>query len=316
MFDFEALKRHSPILLRGDEYACCRDPTVYYRDGVFHLFCSYCTTEFRDDGFTRYVQIGMTRSRDLMHFEPIRALTPKDVSLNYSSPGNIVFWQGKYRMCCQTYCCENGERTGNSRSKIWLTSSDDLEHWDEPRLLRVKGDDVPVEEMGRMIDAFLIQNPEGEWLCFYKQNGVSFSKSKDLEHWTFLGHAESGENVCVIRDGDLYRLWDSPRNGIGEKVSRDLIHWEDTGRLHVFGQREWPWAQGRISAGYVLDLRKDPDFRKALMFFHGTGPYDEKIIFNQYACISVAWSDDLVHWDYPRGDFGQWKVDLDHCTGF
>ena len=133
MFDFEALKRHSPILLRGDEYACCRDPTVYYRDGVFHLYCSYCTTEFRDDGFTRYVQIGMTRSRDLMHFEPIRALTPKDVSLNYSSPGNIIFWRGKYRMCCQTYCCENGERTGNSRSKIWLTSSDDLEHWDYPR---------------------------------------------------------------------------------------------------------------------------------------------------------------------------------------
>ncbi|MBP5638792.1 MAG: hypothetical protein J6X55_04910, partial [Victivallales bacterium] len=160
MFDFDALKSRSPILLRGNEYTCYRDPTVFYWHGVFYIYFSYCTTEFHDGGFTRYVQIGMTKSSDLMDFEPVRLLTPKDVSLNHSSPGNIIHWNGKFRMCCQTYCCENGERYGNDRSRIWLMNSDDLENWDEPRLLRVKGDEVPVEEMGRRIDAFLIQNSE------------------------------------------------------------------------------------------------------------------------------------------------------------
>lgn len=316
MFDFEALKRQSPILLRGNEYVAYRDPTVYYKDGTFYIYLSYCTTEFNADGFVRYVQIGMTTSRDLQTFTPFKLLTPKGTHLNFSSPGNIIVWQGQYQMCCQTYCCENGERWGNDKSRIWLMSSDDLEHWSEPRLMRVKGAEVPVEKMGRMIDSFLIQNEAGEWFCFYKQNGVSFSKSTDLEHWEYMGHADSGENVCVIKDGDLYRLWDSPANGIGEKISRDLIHWEDTGRLLTFGQQDWPWAQGRLSAGYVLDLRQNPDVGKALMFFHGTGPYKEEKIFNQYACLSVAWSDDLVNWDWPRGDFGGWEVNLEHCTGY
>ena len=315
-FDFHLLRLQSPILLRGDEFHCYRDPAVYYKDGVFHLFFTYCTTEFHDGGFTRYVQIGACDSRDLLSFTPVRTLTPKDVSLNYSSPGNIVFWDGKYRMCCQTYCCENGERWGNERSRIWLMDSEDLVNWSEPALMRVKGDGVPVEEMGRMIDAFLIQDDDGGWFCFYKQNGVSFSKSRDLVHWTYMGRADSGENVCVLKDGDIYRLWDSPPNGIGEKTSRDLVHWEDTGRLHLFGQDGWPWAQGRLSAGFVLDLRGEPSVGKALMFFHGTGPYPEPRIFNQYACLSVAWSDNLVDWDWPRGDFGAWIVDDSHVTGF
>ncbi len=316
MIDFNELKKMSPILLRGDERICYRDPAAYYKDGVFYIYFTYCTTEFSADGFTRHLQVGMTKSRDLRQFTPVKALTPKDVSLNFSSPGVVVHWNGKYRLCCQTYCCENGERWGNERSRLWIMESDDLEDWSEPTLLRVKGDDVPVEEMGRMIDAFLIRDDGGDWFCFYKQNGVSFSKSEDLVHWTYMGHADSGENVCVLKDGDIYRLWDSPPNGIGEKVSRDLLHWEDTGRLHVFGQADWPWAQGRLSAGFVLDLRKEPGIGKALMFFHGTGPYPEPTIFNQFACLSVAWSDDLLEWDFPRGDFGEWKVEPALCTGY
>jgi len=316
MLDFKELRTQSPILLRGDEHICYRDPTVYYLDGVFHLFFTYCTTEFRDGGFSRYLQIGTVQSRDLREFTSVRTLTPKDASLNYSSPGNIVFRDGKFVMCCQTYCCENGERWGNERSRLWTMESDDLEHWSEPTLLRVKGDDVPDEQMGRMIDPFLIQDDTGDWFCFFKQNGVSFSKSSDLRHWRFMGRADSGENVCVLKDGDIYRLWDSPPNGIGEMVSHDLLHWEETGRLLRFGQADWPWAQGRLTAGFVLDLRREPTVGKALMFFHGTGPYPEPTIFNQYACISVAWSDDLLQWDYPRGDFGEWEINQPLLTGF
>ena len=97
----------------------------------------------------------------------------------------------------------------------------------------------------------------------------------------------------------MYRLWHSPDNGIGEKISRDLIHWEDTGRLITLGQDKWSWARGRLTAGMVLDLRQVPDVGKALLFYHGTGPEDESVVFDQYACLGIAWSDDLVNWNYP-----------------
>ena len=65
--------------------------------------------------------------------------------------------------------------------------SDDLEHWSDPELLMVKGDDIPVADMGRMIDPYLLEdaNEPGKWWCYYKQNGVSMSYSYDLIHWTF-----------------------------------------------------------------------------------------------------------------------------------
>jgi hypothetical protein len=39
-----------------------------------------------------------------------------------------------------------------------------------------------------------------------------------------------------------------------------------------------------------------------MMFFHGTGPEDERTIFNEYACLGIAWSDDLVEWSWPDKD--------------
>ena len=47
--------------------------------------------------------------------------------------------------------------------------------------------DVQREDMGRMIDPYLIRDKDepGKWWCFYKQNGVSYSWSHDLENWTF-----------------------------------------------------------------------------------------------------------------------------------
>ena len=293
MLDFGRLR--SPILLAGNAVTAYRDPAVYFRDGAFHLFFTLVETD-GDGGVSMYLAKCVTR--DFVEFSPVRKLTPKDRRLNYSSPGTVVFFDGKYRLCCQTYCRENGEKYGNERCRIFLMSSPDLESWGEPEMLMVKGDAVRAEDMGRMIDPYLIRNDAGEWYCFFKQDGVSFSSSPDLRHWTFRGHTDCGENVCVIRDGGIYRLWHSPANGIGEKVSDDLIRWRDTGRLITLGQKHWPWAQGRLTAGMVLDLRREAAVGKALLFFHGTGPEDERTVFDQYACIGMAWSDDLIRWEY------------------
>ena len=71
-------------------------------------------------------------------------------------------------------------------SRIFLMRSDDLVHWDDPELLRVKGDAVPREEMERMIDPYLLEDKDepGKFWCFYKQAGVSLSWSRDLVHWS------------------------------------------------------------------------------------------------------------------------------------
>ena len=284
----------SSLLIPGDDTHAFRDPAVAWKDGVFRLYCTYVETEA--DGAV-YMYTAMLRSTDLVHWDPPKKLTPRDRSLNYSSPGNIIEADGAYIMCLQTYPRENGEKYGNARSRIYTMRSNDLEHWEEPQVIRVKGE-MPVEKLGRMIDPFLIYDRKNErWNCFFKQNGVSRSVSKDLKNWEFCGSFDGGENVSVIEKDGEYILFHSPRNGIGIKTSRDLEHWHDTGEVLTFGQQDWDWARGRLTAGFVLPYEENGQ-TVYLMFFHGSGPHDESVTFDTNAGIGVAWSTDLMHWEY------------------
>jgi hypothetical protein len=181
--------------------------------------------------------------------------------------------------------------------------SSDLIHWSEPELLRVKGPEVVVEDMGRMIDPYLIEDKDepGKWWCFYKQHGISMSWSRDLKTWTYFGRTGSGENVCVLVDEDEYILIHSPRNGMGVKRSTNLRNWRDVGQVITLGQKQWPWAETRLTAGFVLDLREDPRVGRYLLFFHGGGPGEKRTQDNVDACCSlgIAWSDDLETWRWP-----------------
>lgn len=289
----------SPILFHGDSATAYRDPAAVYHNGVLHLFFTLVKTE--SDG-TVFLYTASSQSRDLKNWSPVKILTPRDRALNFSSPGNVVRLGSEWIMCLQTYPRQNGEKYANAGARVWVMRSSDLENWSAPELLRVKGDDVPEAQMGRMIDPYLLQDKDDarRWWCFYKQNGVSMSWSEDLRHWHYVGHAEAGENVCVLIDGNEYVLFHSPHNGIGVKRSTDLRHWRDE-PLITLGQRDWPWAQGRLTAGFVLDLRAAAEVGKYVMFFHGTGPQDEEVIFDTHACIGIAWSDDLKIWHWPAG---------------
>ncbi len=293
--DFNALS--SPILFRGDAGTAYRDPAAIYHDGVFHLF--FTLVRAGDDG-RPWMFTATSKSRDLERWTPPRILTPKDRKLNFSSPGNVVRFNHEWVLCLQTYPRPGGGKYGNATARLWIMRSADLETWGEPELLRVKGPDVPVEKMGRMIDPFLFPDKEdpGKWWCFFKQNGVSMSWSRDLRSWTYVGRAEAGENTCVLIDDDQYLLFHAPNNGIGLKRSRDLKTWHDEA-LFTLGQRDWPWAQGRLTAGFVLDLRHEPAVGQALMFFHGSGPEDERTMFDKFASLGLAWSDDLKNWNWP-----------------
>lgn len=287
----------SPIIFQGDATTAYRDPAVIYHDGVFHLYFTLVKTEA--DG-KPYLFTAWSRTTNLVAWAEPRIFTPRDRSLNFSSPGNVVRFGNEWVLCHQTYPRPNDEKHANSTARLWIRRSQDLENWSEPELLLVKGPDVPREKMGRMIDPYLLEDKDepGKWWCFFKQNGASMAWSRDLTNWTYSGRVEAGENVCVLVVGGEYVMFHSPGNGVGIKRARDLKEWHDGG-LITLGQKDWLWAQGRLTAGFVLDLKNDPRVGKYLMFFHGSGPEDERTMFDNFASLGIAWSDDLKEWHWP-----------------
>lgn len=288
----------SPILLKGDARTAYRDPAACYVDGVFYMFFTLVQTE--SDGQV-FMYTATSQSSDLLTWTPVKKITARDQSLNFSSPGNVVWHDGRWVLCLQTYPRMSGAKYGSSDARIWIMTSPDLLEWSEPVLLRVKGPQVEVAEMGRMIDPYLIEDKDfkGKYWCFYKQNGVSMSYSYDLVTWTYCGHHDAGENVSVVVKDKQYVMFHSPDNGIGVKVSQDLIEWKDQSQLITLGQNNWDWARGRITAGYVLDGTGIPHVQAYLLFYHGTGPEDERTVFDTHASIGIAWSTDLLNWRWP-----------------
>ena len=290
---------NSPILFEGTPKFAYRDPAVVYHDDRFHLYFTLSVND-ADGGY--HNMTAYSNSPDLVHWTFPRTLTPRDRNLNYSSPGNIIRFQDQWVICLQTYPTPNLEQWGNETSRIWIMRSNNLKTWSKPDLLRVKGPGVPRSEMGRMIDPYLIEDAQvpGKWWCFYKQNGVSISYSYDLQEWTYVGRRDAGENVTVIRDGDDYVMFHSPSNGIGIKRSKQLHEWGEDEQHLTLGQENWPWAQGRLTAATVVDLRDDPDVGKCIMFFHGSTERGlERQGAHGEASLGLAWSEDLVNWHWP-----------------
>jgi hypothetical protein len=131
---------------------------------------------------------------------------------------------------------------------------------------------------------------------------VRCASSIDLATWhpaaVELAH---GENPCVIvQDGD-YVLFYAPRNGVGVKRSRDLIHWREEESPITLGQQDWPWAGDRLTAGYVEDLRALPGVGQYVMVYHTDGPGGRgDATENAHCSIGIAWSDDLKTWSWPK----------------
>ena len=293
---------NSACLIKGDENHAYRDPSVIYHDGVFYMY--YTLVEIEEDGKI-YSYTALSKSSDLETWTAPKIITPKGQHLNYCGPGNVIRYNGKWILCLSSYprrgyVKEQIPRFGASSARVFIMRSDDLENWSEPELLKVKGDDVPREKMGRMIDAYLVEDKDkpGKWWCFYKQRGASMSWSYDLKKWQYSGHISAGENVCVIVKDDKYFLFHSPATGVGVKVSEDLKNWEDWREPITLDQKKWEWAEVRLTAGFVLDMTKNKRVGKYLMFFHVEGPR-EKGGFDNHASLGIAWSDDLKTWHWP-----------------
>jgi len=294
-------KLPSPRILPGNENNHYRDPTAVFHDGIFRLF--FTVNQPRDNKKYMVSFLGTTTSRDLVNWTPVKILTPEDPALNYSSPGNIIRHNEEWIICFQTYPIPGRKGFGgDGAARLFVMRSKNLETWGEPELLKVKGSDMPRERMGRMIDPYPIEDKDepGKWWCFYKQNGVSMSYSHDLKTWKYFGRQRAGENACVLVRKDRYYLIHSPgRDGMGLMSSKDLHNWEPVVERNIkLGYKVWPWAMARLTAGFVLDLKEDPRVGKYLMFYHATEsnhPHEHIGICS----LGVAWSDDLVHWNWP-----------------
>lgn len=294
----------SPVIFKGDNKTAYRDPAVLYNQQKLYLFFTLVKSE--DDGKV-YSYTAMSSTKDLKKWSAIKILTPQNQNLDYSSPGNVIHYKNKWIICLQTYprpdyTIKQMPRFGTGDARLYTMYSNDLDNWSKPQLLKVKGPDTSFALSGRMIDPYLLEDKDekGKWWCFYKQNGVSMSYSYDLEKWTYSGHTESGENACVLVENNEYILFHSPKNGIAIKRSSDLKHWKDWGNLITLGQKEWIWAKGRITAGTVVNLTNDKNFGKYVMFFHGSGPLtEEEGDFDKNSSIGIAWSDDLLGWNWP-----------------
>ena len=289
----------SPVVLRGDERTAYRDPAAIYSAGWFYLYFTLTKIEATGQVFE---YVAWSKSSDLSHWTMPKLITPQDRNLNYSSPGNVIRFEDEWVMCLQTYPRPNQEKYANQQARVWIMRSKDLEHWTTPELLRVKGPKVPFEKMGRMIDPFLVEDKDhpGKWWCFFKQDGVGRAWSRDLKGWTYVGSINAGENVCVIVVDGNYLMFHSPENGIEVDQSSDLQNWQEL-RILTFGQKDWMWASGRVTAGFVLDARQVPGVGEYLMFFHGSkySEDDARGGFDNFSSIGIAWSSNLKEWDWP-----------------
>ena len=88
-----------PRILAGNDTLAFRDPAAVYHDGVFHLFFSLVRIE--QDSIFSYV--ASSSSRNLRDWTEPRILTPRDQSLDYSSPGDVIRFEDEWVICFQTY---------------------------------------------------------------------------------------------------------------------------------------------------------------------------------------------------------------------
>ena len=261
-----------------------RDPAAFLENGKIYLF--FTLVENTEDN--QFFYVAQSESCDFIKWTKPTILTEKDNMKNYSSPGNVLKYNGCYYLTLQSYPREKGQIYGNEKSRIFTMKSEDLTHWEKPVLLRVKGD-IPEKNMGRMIDPYILPEKD-KFICFFKQNGVSFSISTDLINWQFQGSAECGENVCVIKKDNKYIFFNSPKNGINIMSTKDFKNFKNITTVFL-NQENKSWAKDRITAGFVVDVSSISPYKYA-MFYHGDN--EDNYLFG--ASLAIAFSNDLLTW--------------------
>ena len=252
-----------PIVFKGTQKIAYRDPACFYYKGKYHLFF---TISEKENGYM-YNCVGHSVSSNLCEFTKPEIITVKDNTQNYCSPGNVIEYNGEYLICVTSYPMKvpfAEQSYADDTARLFFIKTKDFKTFSNPVRIYPKGKGEINE--GRMIDPFVLKY-EKEYRLFFKQNGISVSRSIDLENWEFLGTTDGGENVCVIQEKERYVLIHSPRNGIGVKESNDLKSWKDIG-VYTLEEKHLDFASGRLTAGFAMPINNSE--YKYIVFFHGS----------------------------------------------
>ena len=279
------------IIFAGNDRFAYRDPACWWHKGTYYLFF---TVSEKENGYM-FNRLALSLSHDLKSWSPPRMLTPKDLKLNFCSPGNIIEHNGEFILCFTSYPMPfpyASQCFADQSARLYIMRTYDFQTFSQPEKINAKGD-IPVEEEGRMIDPYILPVSGGFYL-FFKQHGVSLSISKDLMNWSYLGRTEGGENACVLPWQDRYLLVHSPATGIAFSVSKDLKQWTEYG-FTTLEQEKWPWAAGRLTAGFLMRAPQHSAHRYILFFHASKDIYPET---HGNATLAYALTDDLKHFYY------------------
>ena len=276
-----------PVIFQGNEKIAYRDPACFYYEGKYHLFF---TVSEKENGYM-YNRVGHATSVDLQSFTEPEIITVKDFTKNFCSPGNVIRRGKEYYISITSYPMPfpyEKQGCADDSARLFFIKTEDFVSFSEP--FRVYPNGRECKDEGRMIDPFVFECG-GEYILYFKQNGVSVSRSSDLENWEFAYRMDGGENVCVLADGDRYILIHSPKNGIGIKESYDLKTWSDVG-TYTLGLEHAEFAGGRITAAFAMPAETECEY-KYIVFFHGSRA-DSHPETHGAASLALAYTNDFV----------------------
>ena len=252
------------VVFKGDETRAYRDPAAFFFDGTCYLFYTY---SIRKNGFM-YNHIAVSESKDTVHWSSPKVLTPTDLNLNFSSPGNVIKFGDYYYVFICSYPMPysiNEKSFANENARLFYIRTADFNSFSEPERIYPKGKDCPFGLEGRMIDPYVFSR-EDTYYLYFKSNGIAFSKSDNIFDWEYIGKFDGGENVCVIDYKGGYRMLHSPDDGIGLMDSEDAVNWTDKGMLNL-DKKTLGISDGRLTAGFAVEYNNKGK-NGWLIFFH------------------------------------------------
>ena len=274
-----------PVLSRGADVGLrnpvwvsednLRDPSVLKAAGGYHLFYSrFAGTNW---ALPSSWTIARTFTRDFSKFEKPENVSPP----GYASPGDVVFWHGRYLLPYQSYPVPP--------TRLSVSESADLKTWSAPRIFLAEAAELPWNTYHRVIDPSLVV--EGDTLhCFFVGScdttnaagkkfranllGHAITRDPKLERWEILttaapliGISESApdgvENVMVFRTGDHWTMIYSEgleNQHLARAISDDLRIWRLAGPIEIPRQK---WMARKYGAPFVWAER--PGWRMILM---------------------------------------------------
>ena len=216
-------------LYRDPIYDGAADPTLIYNKERKAWWMFYTNRRANMEGgrgveWVHGTPIGIAESKDGATWRYVG-----DANINYGKEKGYTYWapdvveaNGKYHMFL-TVVPGIFADWKHPREIVHLTSKN-LKDWKFEDRLELASD--------RVIDADLIQAPDGRWLMFYNneadKKSICMAESRDLKHWTDHGKIigdKRGEGPNVFRWHNKYFMIVDNWDGQGVYSSDDLKTW-------------------------------------------------------------------------------------------